>query len=310
MHQEEDIGIDGVIELVRDGQSTGLWVAIQVKAGESFVKKDEFVVRVKQAHLRYWQSLNLPVVLICYSPAKQKAAWRSVNRYIELQRRQSDGPIKSIKIPFRNIFNEGALTKGLYGVALESKDKIDLLNAAELTLSDDVSEREKGLFLLGVHPASRSTRLTAYLASQLILDENLETVRLAAKALGFCIAQNKWDVPLNYDMMFYAQRLCFKFGEPHFKRLMESIDDGDFGRMSVGEACADCIKFMQDGEAIARKIALDTSIPIQTRVNTLGLFYNGDYEAVLSDEAVLCNDGLGDLVDWLIERMPTLEHKS
>lgn len=59
---QDDIGIDGVIEFVDDGKSSGLLLAVQVKSGDSYVASsgDKFIMRaddthVKKAHIKYWQ---------------------------------------------------------------------------------------------------------------------------------------------------------------------------------------------------------------------------------------------------------------
>jgi hypothetical protein len=85
IHLEEDVGIDGVIEFVKDGEATGRLLAIQVKSGDSYVVpgKDGFIMPVDEAHLNYWQSYNLPVVLVCYSPRRNlyyRRNWHRKNR--------------------------------------------------------------------------------------------------------------------------------------------------------------------------------------------------------------------------------------
>jgi Domain of unknown function (DUF4365) len=87
-HLEEDVGIDGVIEFVKDGEATGRQLAIQVKSGDSYVVpgEDKFVVPVDEAHLNYWQSYDLPVVIVCYSPGQKLAAWEDIKQYLQCQR--------------------------------------------------------------------------------------------------------------------------------------------------------------------------------------------------------------------------------
>jgi len=304
IHQEEDIGIDATIELVEGQNAQGLIVAVQIKSGESYTRDDKFVVAVDEVHLKYWQQLMLPVVLICYSPVKKLSAWLSVNRYIANHHERNTEPIKSIEVPFRNVFDSNALDKGIRGVALEHKDRGDLFQAADLALSVEVEKRKQGILLLSTHPQSNVTKLTAYLASQLILDEDLDIVRLAASALGYCVAHRKWSFYPKFEVMDYARFLCMKLDERHVRKLMEAIDDGDFGPMSLGEACIDCIGCMwgPDGEAAARNIVLDKNTAIQTRVNALGLFYGGDWNQLLEDQSNLRADNLGELVDWLESR--------
>jgi hypothetical protein len=304
IHQEKDIGIDGIIEIVKNQEAEGLLVAVQVKSGESYTKDNKFVVDVNQNHLDYWQNFMLPVVIICYSPNSDLLAWRSVNRYIESCQKDKEEPIKSIEIPFHNIFDGDAISKGLYGVALERKDERLLFKSADLVLSDDADKRQQGLLILASHPASRSTRLIVNLASRMVLDEDIENVKIAISTLGACIAPTKWAWSYNnpnWDVAFYAQRCCFNFDGRHIRRMMEAINDGYFGRRSIGEACIDCIRSIPNGENFTREIVLDKDADPKTRINALALFYAGDWESLREDEPRLRKDGLGDLLDWLQE---------
>jgi hypothetical protein len=82
--------------------------------------KDRFTVPVDEAHLNYWQSYDLPVVLVCYSPSQKLAAWEDIKQYIQYQRQrekvfpQEKVTIKSTEVPFRNELNAQALSEKLY----------------------------------------------------------------------------------------------------------------------------------------------------------------------------------------------------
>src|SRR4051812_24554910 len=80
VHQEDDFGIDGYIELVDSEIASGQIIAVQIKSGDSYLSedKDHFEVSVDERHLKYWREFMLPVILICYSPSKDAAAWVSV----------------------------------------------------------------------------------------------------------------------------------------------------------------------------------------------------------------------------------------
>lgn len=244
---EEDVGIDGVIEFVKDGEVTGRLLAIQVKSGDSYVAhgKDKFVVPVDVAHLHYWQDYDLSVVLVCYSPGQKIAAWRDVKGYIQDQKRREKVfpreklSIKSIEVPFSNEFNGQALSEGLYRLTSEYAEEHFLFDKANLILSSKADERRGGMLYFWLHREKLATRLMAFLARQLILDESIDIVRLAVSTLGYCIAHRKWSFYPDEDLMYYTRHLCRDFEKRHVCRLMEAVDDGDFGPRSLGEACLD-----------------------------------------------------------------------
>ena len=310
IHLEEDVGLDGIIEFVKDGEATGRLLAIQVKSGDSFVAngKDSFIVYVDEAHISYWQSHDLPIVLVCYSPSKKLAAWNDIRLYVQYQQQrekvfsQEKVTIKSIEVPFKNELNTKTLSEELYQITSEYAEERFLFDKANMVLSSKADERRKGMLYISLHRDKLATRLTAFLSRQLILDENIDIVRLAVSTLGYCIAHRKWSFYPDEDLMYYARSLCRDFNKEHIYRLMESVDDGDFGPKSLGEACLDCMGSMwaPDGRNALRQIVMDTGISTHTRANALVTFYGCDWNALLADSQALSEDGLGDIVTWLM----------
>jgi hypothetical protein len=298
--QGTDIGIDVTIEFVEEGVAQGLLVAAQIKSGESYTRQNEFVVPVDQAHLTYWQSLMLPVIVICHSPKRKIASWISVTHFLQ-QKESKPERVKNIRIPYQQQFCSQALSQSIRAVARAHKDERALFPSADMVLSEDPAIRQQGLFLLTIHPASRLTRLTAKLASETIRDAVPDNVRLAIRALAYCTANYKWEGSTNWDVSFFAQRLCFGFGKDHLFKILDALDDGDFGRLSLGEACIDCIAYMRDGEAFARELVLNKLCDMRIRANALALFYGGDWDALSQDACNLQEDGLDDILQWLQE---------
>jgi hypothetical protein len=298
--QGTDIGIDATIELTEEGVAQGLLVAVQIKSGESYARRNEFVVPVDQAHLTYWQSLMLPVIIICHPPKRKITSWISVHHFLQQEGIETER-VKNIRIPYQRQFCSQALSKGIRAVARAYKDERALFPSADMVLSEDPATRQQGLFLLTIHPASRLTRLTAKLAAEMILDAVPDNVRLAIRALAYCTANYKWEGCTNWDVFFFAQRLCFGFGQDHLFKILDALDDGDFSRQSLGEACIDCITYMRDGETFARELVLNKTCDIHIRANALALFYGGDWDALAQDTFNLQAEGLDDILQWLQE---------
>lgn len=81
--QPRDYGIDGHIEVVKDGSRvTGRLVAAQVKCGSSWFDEstDEgYVFRPKDKHVAYWTNYSLPVIIILCMPNPEDAWWVEVS---------------------------------------------------------------------------------------------------------------------------------------------------------------------------------------------------------------------------------------
>ena len=153
IHQENDIGIDGFIELVDVGEASGQLLAVQIKSGDSYLAADGrgFRVPVDKAHLSYWASYMVPVVFVCYSPSKKAAAWTSVRDFIEHWNYHEKGEISAITVPDYRPFNTEEIGKGLAGLAHARADERLLFKCADKCFSPDRKERRDGFDIIEAH---------------------------------------------------------------------------------------------------------------------------------------------------------------
>ncbi|MDQ4111085.1 MAG: DUF4365 domain-containing protein [Actinomycetota bacterium] len=73
-----DVGIDGYIEYVGKDGATGHQVAVQVKSGDSYVrrnKKGQINFIPSERHRNYWERFYIPVILILVDPKEGRAYW-------------------------------------------------------------------------------------------------------------------------------------------------------------------------------------------------------------------------------------------
>ena len=90
-----DTGIDGTIEEVNDkGEATGRFLAVQVKAGDSYFndKGDHFVFYSDETHINYWKLYPMPVILCLYKPDEESVYYQSISKH-------SDAHTHIIEIP-------------------------------------------------------------------------------------------------------------------------------------------------------------------------------------------------------------------
>jgi hypothetical protein len=96
----DDVGLDGEIELGKDGAATARLIKVQVKSGKSYFHKEtatRFEFIAKPDDLEYWSRVNLPVILVVYDPEKGEGYWKHIQRFL------SDNPgsiTKARHIPF------------------------------------------------------------------------------------------------------------------------------------------------------------------------------------------------------------------
>jgi hypothetical protein len=103
-----DLGIDAHVEVCKGGEPTGNLLALQIKSGESYCKEQTergFVYRGSRRHLQYWTNHPLPVALVIYSPAREKAYWQGISRdTVETTKKGW----KTV-VPFQHLLDKSAL---------------------------------------------------------------------------------------------------------------------------------------------------------------------------------------------------------
>jgi hypothetical protein len=80
---ENDIGNDAYIEFIQDEQPTGCCIFVQIKSGDSYVKKNgNYLFKTDKDHFEYWASHPLPIAVIVYGPTDNHAVWYDITEYL------------------------------------------------------------------------------------------------------------------------------------------------------------------------------------------------------------------------------------
>lgn len=89
-----DIGNDAYVEFVVEENATGCCVALQIKSGSSYRDgSNGFTFQSDRDHFEYWATHSLPVLVVCFDPATQSAAWTDLSEYLRQHpERVSEGP--------------------------------------------------------------------------------------------------------------------------------------------------------------------------------------------------------------------------
>lgn len=307
VHQENDIGIDGFIELINVGESSGELLAVQIKSGDSYLASNglDFRVPIDQAHLDYWLAYIIPVIIICYSPSKQSGAWVSVRDFVENWKYSEKGEIKAIHASEYDQFDIQAISGRLTSLAQARADERLLFKCADKCFSSDPQERRDGFEILQIHPDSRRLRITAFLAKLFILDEDRETAKDALFMLGYGVGRQRWSWnPNNAEeraTISFASQICRGLNEYEIRRLIELCDGETFnGPTGLGERCYDilCCCF-EIAEPILEEIVYNTSLPMERRANALLMLNGGCQWELLSMSEDLMEENFRDIVIWL-----------
>ena len=308
VHQEDDFGIDGFIELVDAEEASGRLVAVQIKCGDSYLatSEEEFLVPVDDKHLRYWRDYMVPVILVCYSPAKQIGAWTSVRDYIESEEFHGRSPISSIRVSLKKVFNVQAISTGIAGLAHIRADERKLFEWADKCLDLDTLVRRSGFQVLSQHPDSRGKKTTCLIARRLLLDEDSEIAKDALFILGYGVGRRRWSFNPNNrnegSVVDFASDLCRDLKDAEIQRIIELVDDEDFhGPQALGERCFDVLCCSDRAQRILNEIASDKSQPIARRANCLFMELECDDEELAESADDYRRDPtITDVIDWML----------
>lgn len=172
-----DYGKDLYLDVTDGNMVTGLCIAIQVKGGKSFRRKDHYRIPVDIDHERIWRESSLPIAGIVYDADDQQLRWCNISRLLETSERES---LKSIRIESANILNSDTL-RSAFTADFKEFTNLRSIGQASLNLvrSDFQRQALSDCFVLGRADA----RVLTLIRELLHLFED-ETLHLAIAILG------------------------------------------------------------------------------------------------------------------------------
>lgn len=76
-----DYGIDGDVELRKNGELTGRHLALQIKSGDSYLKENKngkITFYIDEWHYKYWLQYDRPVIILFYDVQSKTVIWEQV----------------------------------------------------------------------------------------------------------------------------------------------------------------------------------------------------------------------------------------
>lgn len=92
---EEDVGVDGTIEIALGEFPTGKIVGAQIKSGASYIRAETetgFSFYPDKDDMEYWRALSIPLFLLIHHPTDDCVYWVDVTRLIETRSADPDAP--------------------------------------------------------------------------------------------------------------------------------------------------------------------------------------------------------------------------
>ncbi|WP_296615807.1 DUF4365 domain-containing protein [Sphingomonas sp.] len=130
---QEDVGVDGTIEIVVGDFPSGKLVGAQVKSGRSYIRsetEDSFRFYPRDGDLDYWGQLSIPLFLFVHDPETDITYWLDVSRHIQAR---GDDPLGTayLLVPKENRLGErfADYLRGLFDLSVYDDAQFAALRA-------------------------------------------------------------------------------------------------------------------------------------------------------------------------------------
>jgi hypothetical protein len=130
---QEDVGVDGTIEVAIDEFPSGKLVGAQVKSGTSYIHAEteaSFKFYPRTEDLEYWSRLSIPLILFVHNPHDGNVYWVDITRTVHEQAQNHERPAH---IEFRktDIINDAfeLYLRGMFDLAVHNDEQLGALRA-------------------------------------------------------------------------------------------------------------------------------------------------------------------------------------
>lgn len=99
----DNAGLDGEIELVKQGMFQGKIIKFQLKAGQSYISsqnKRAIKIKIEKKYLDIWANSNFPIILVFYHPDEKQAYWKGIKEYLKVDPNILKKASETVTIPF------------------------------------------------------------------------------------------------------------------------------------------------------------------------------------------------------------------
>lgn len=264
IHQENDIGIDGIIEIIKGEHPTGKMLALQIKSGESFFVRGECTIPTEN-HAKYWSNHHLPVFGIVYVPTLANAYRVDIKKYLSQNKEASIikyAPTRANTFDvkdFQRVFVPHILEQPPTGFSLE--------DALGLFHSSNNDEAFLGLLIL----------FREFTDNNKVWDEFVNYLRQTSahnipNVFPYFLAHIPWhpDIwggkdKITSESRAYAKLLFESLEKAEIIKLLSKIDNKGIDRGTVGQSVEAIISSLPQSKMCLLEITLDKEIDVSIR---------------------------------------------
>lgn len=263
---KNDLGIDAIIEIIKDETPTSKFFATQIKSGKTYYNKKANLCKIPvKNHFDYWTKHPLPVYGIVYIPEFGDAYWVDIKKY--LQENPEETVIKYER-SLANQINKVTFFSIFVPHLLKEVPDISFDFAQELFKSEKADEFFLGLYTLYKKYADRNETWSLFIDYFQKAD-----VERIPNFLIYILAHLPWHPDISYfngtmtnQSQDYGKRKIKTFGKQEILKLLEFIDEeNSIARGTIGQSVEAIISIINGFQAHLKEIIKDSTLPLYIR---------------------------------------------
>lgn len=264
--QENDVGIDALVELVKNERPTGNFIATQIKSGNSYFDKKANLCKIPIGdHREYWSKHSLPVYGIVYIPEFESAYWVDIKSYLQ---HYPSATVISYEPTLVNIINKTTFSTQFIPHLTGDVPEISFEFAKELFKSSNPDELYLGIYTLFKKYADNNEVWDLFVAYF-----QQHAVTEIPEPLVYYLSV----IPWHPDMLFYkdshtaesreyGKTLINKFTKNDVIKLLHFIDEENMiSRGSLGQSVEAIVSSVPNFISILEEIIKDKQLNIKIR---------------------------------------------
>lgn len=297
IEQENDIGIDAIIEFTDSSIPTGKCIAVQIKTGESYVnrRKNECIIPI-ESHYEYWKNYCMPVYGIVYILDENIAYWVDIKQYLNDNKCIIEsGKLNIIKFKMSTInkFDIDSFNKYFKCYVKNKLPEISYEEASNLLESKNVDEVYIAINSLAKRYANR-TETWDKLIHIFRKTSDIELISEIIFYLSYIPGHGDLWGQLNFSEVSrqYARDLLNQLNTNEVTKILSSIDENGIERGTIGQCIEAIISSINKSDRILKEIirneALEEEV-INSAITILAYNYPEEFNLAVSNGEITKN---------------------
>lgn len=292
IEQENDLGVDALIEFIENERPLNKQIAVQIKSGASYynLESGECAFPIGD-HREYWAKHPLPVFGLVYVPSLQRAHWINIKGYLK-----SNPAAQSVRFiaTEANRFDDTTFNALFMRAVLGQTPVLEMDEAFRLASSDKPDEAYLGLLVL-------FRRFPNNLAvwDELVRNFVERPISQVPPILIYWLAHIPWhgDIfgfgePISRETREHGKRLLSQLTAQHVIKLLSFVDpEGQISRGTLGQSVEAIISSLPGAVSMLREIVGSKAVEMQLREYAVLILAMKEGANALADLAKLENEG-------------------